>query len=299
MRGWQAVVRVGGSSATMELSAVLRKHKLVTPVGPSDWKECGNALMAKKETSAAVSCYSAGLALGGDDGALTVLLLSNRAQAHLQLRSFALALLDADAALSVDPTHAKSRFRRGRALWELERFDEAAEAFRACGETERAAECDARTAQVRRGEYAWDALVRDVMRDSETLLNVSGFRHAALAVRELPGRGRGVVATEPLPAGTLVLLEKAAAVVFPTTVVSKGRKPPGELLVSALSEAMRDSGKLCDAVSTLSVGSASVERNGGPDHLRHVLLANAFAWNDSIKCNLRCRGYRRHVFVSR
>ncbi len=115
------------------LAALFAKHRVITPVGPSGWKDAGNALLLKKELAAAVHCYSRGIEDGTRDAALLCVLLSNRAQAYLGLNEFVLALMDADAALTADPTHLKSHFRRGKTLQSLERYPEAARAFEVSG----------------------------------------------------------------------------------------------------------------------------------------------------------------------
>ena len=50
---------------------------------------------------------------------------SNRSMAHLQLKDFASALIDAEAALKLDSSSIKARYRRAAALEHLGRKDEA------------------------------------------------------------------------------------------------------------------------------------------------------------------------------
>jgi tetratricopeptide (TPR) repeat protein len=84
------------------------------------------------------------------DEKLLAVLLSNRSQAYLSRNEPALALLDADTAIKMDPSFQKSLFRRGKALFDLERFGEAEEAFRGCEGQEKLAEQSAEhRAQVR------------------------------------------------------------------------------------------------------------------------------------------------------
>ncbi len=281
------------------LDELLKKYKVITPVGPSDWKEAGNVLISKKEYQAAASAYSAGIELGSTDSSLVAVLLSNRAQAYLSLGEPLLALMDAEAALMQDPGFQKSRFRRGRALFDLGRFAEAAEAFRGCeGQEKMVATSLEHEAQVEKGEYNWLALLNECVRDPESLLQVSGYRHRGMELRDnLPGKGRGWVATQDMPKGTLLLTEKAAVLAFPTLVVSK-RKSPGDLAVAQMQELMKTSRKFRSQIFDLQLGPGAGEMlTQGEEsyerepvlYLKHVLSSNGFGWSDSTKCNLSQR----------
>ena len=77
----------------------------------------GNELFGKGQHSAAIECYNTCAILQPNNP----LPLSNRAQCHLKLRDFHLAEQDCDAALTIDPAHVKSLFRRATARKELKR----------------------------------------------------------------------------------------------------------------------------------------------------------------------------------
>jgi tetratricopeptide (TPR) repeat protein len=211
-----------------QLLAVLTKHKVVTPIGPSGWKDAGNALLAKKELAAAVQCYSKGIE-EGPKGELLCLLLSNRAQAYLGLHEAVMALVDAEAALAGDAKHPKSHFRRGRALYELERYAEAKAAFALAGEGQdkHIASCEERDREKQSGAYNWTALLQETIKNSEKEQEVADYRHPAVTVLEVLGKGRGCLLSQALPKGTLVVAEKAVAVSFPSQCFVK-RKAPGE-----------------------------------------------------------------------
>lgn len=270
------------------------KIKVASPVGPSGWKEAGNVLLQKKEVAAAVEAYTAGIQLGPDDALLAVL-LSNRSAAYLMMGEATLALMDADEALRLDSSFRKSLFRRGKALFDLERFAEAEEAFRGCEGQEKLVDlCKVHFAQVNRGEYDWKQLLSDCTRDSEHVFDVSDFRHRALELREIPGKGRGLVATEDLSEGTLVLVEKAALISFPSVCMAK-RKAPGELLMAQLQDLAKSPNakarKVVSAVQNLSQGSeekADLELDANR-FIRNILSVNGFAWWDSCKANLSQR----------
>ena len=81
----------------------------------ADLKAKGNAAFGEGRYADAIDSYNACAVLQPRDP----LPLSNRAQCHLKLRRFAEAVSDCDAALALDASHVKSRFRRATARKEL------------------------------------------------------------------------------------------------------------------------------------------------------------------------------------
>ncbi len=268
------------------------------PVGPTAWKEAGNALLQKKEVSGAVEAYTAGIQLGPDEKLLAVL-LSNRSQAYLSLGEPGLALMDADMAIKLDPTFQKSLFRRGKALFDLERFEEAKEAFQGCEGQEKMVSASAEhLAQVERGEYNWPVWLTECTRDAEQLHDVSDYRNKLMQQKEIAGKGRGLVATEDLPKGTLLLVEKAAAIVFPSSCMAK-RKSPGELLSAQLHDLIKSARtakerKLVSGLQELSTGETKKSESVSMEtdlslFLRKLLIVNGFGWSDACKANVSQR----------
>ena len=72
-----------------------------------------------------MECYTAALtALPGEPRAL-----GNRAACYAALGRYGESLSDADAAAAAEPLYAKAHSRRGLALWHMNRYHEAAEAY--------------------------------------------------------------------------------------------------------------------------------------------------------------------------
>lgn len=80
-------------------------------------KEKGNFAFAAGRFGLAVDFYTHALAASS-----SAALFANRAFAHLKSEAFGSAIVDADAALSIDPTFTKAYYRRGSALLALGRF---------------------------------------------------------------------------------------------------------------------------------------------------------------------------------
>ena len=88
-------------------------------------KEKGNECMKAGETNAAVGFYSKALELVPGDH----LVLGNRAQAYIGIKCYYQAELDCDLALSIEPSYAKARYRRGVAREEQGKLEEAKEDY--------------------------------------------------------------------------------------------------------------------------------------------------------------------------
>ena len=80
---------------------------------PDSLKADGNASFKAKEYADAVDFYSKGLDAVHE---IRKTLLSNRAVSHLKLCKYALAKVDCDDVLAMDPTHGKALLRREEAL---------------------------------------------------------------------------------------------------------------------------------------------------------------------------------------
>ncbi|CAK7269383.1 Small glutamine-rich tetratricopeptide repeat-containing protein 2 [Sporothrix epigloea] len=88
-------------------------------------KSKGNAAMAQKNYSSAVSYYTQALALHPRNA----IYLSNRAAAHSAAKDHATARIDAEAAVAIDPTYTKAWSRLGLAKFALGDAQGAMEAY--------------------------------------------------------------------------------------------------------------------------------------------------------------------------
>lgn len=130
--GRQFYVRDVPPAASSSARALLRvapipQNLQIAEFVATNVKDAANDDFKDKDYLKAIFTYS--FALEAIEGfpslkSLRVILLSNRAQAHLQLKMAKEALADCDAALKIDPTHFKSVERRKVALAMLERKEE-------------------------------------------------------------------------------------------------------------------------------------------------------------------------------
>merc|ERR1712139_764343 len=85
----------------------------------------GNEAFYAKDYEEAEAYYSRSLQYRADDPSVW----ANRALARLKLQKFAPALEDCEHALAVNPRYMKALHRKGKALYELHRYEEAVQSF--------------------------------------------------------------------------------------------------------------------------------------------------------------------------
>jgi len=95
---------------------------------PADqWKNKGNTAYSSKNYNEAVKCYSEAIKL---DTTSNPALYTNRAAAYAGLNDWEKSLSDANKSLSINPEWLKGYFRKGAALFELKRWEEAVQAYK-------------------------------------------------------------------------------------------------------------------------------------------------------------------------
>ncbi|KAI5054134.1 hypothetical protein GOP47_0030972, partial [Adiantum capillus-veneris] len=89
-------------------------------------RELGNMEHSQGKYAAAIAFYSRSVEIAqAEDAENKLLALSNRAESWLKLECFDKGLADAESALAIDASHAKSIFRKVRALWKMYRYQTA------------------------------------------------------------------------------------------------------------------------------------------------------------------------------
>ena len=206
-----------------------------------EYKDDGNRLFALRKWRAALEPYSLGLDLE-PAGRLSGILRSNRAATHLKLGQPGAALRDCMAALadaSLEPTlRHKVLFRAANAEYRLQRFSEAnlrLESLLVLHPEDADAMDLYRRTQVRlveatRGEYDWPFLFDAASKVPE--LDLANFTADGIETVEIPGRGRGLVATREIRRGELLLVAQP----FGIGVADRTRKKVGWCLLKGSHE---------------------------------------------------------------
>lgn len=89
-------------------------------------KDEGNAFLKDQKYSQAIESYTKAIDLDSQNP----IFYSNRAQVHIKLEEYGLAIADCDAALAVDPNFVKAYYRKGVSLMALLNYKEAQNNFK-------------------------------------------------------------------------------------------------------------------------------------------------------------------------
>ena len=176
------------------------------------WRTHGNDLFKQAHWFPAALAYSRGLAL--KPGSLVLLL--NRAEAYLRLGFFSGALHDVLAVLSsasselTPALRGKALLRAARAEYGRRNYAGAKGFFQqhkmtGTNNSEDAIwirKCDDRLKESSTGVYNWARLLQESQRESK--LDIGEYT-GPVEVKEIPGRGRGLVATKDIVSGELLV----------------------------------------------------------------------------------------------
>jgi len=203
-------------------------------------------------------------------------LLDNRAAVAARLGLYRRALADVDAALVVRPGDARARLRRARVLTRMQRYNEALVMWEELsGEFHGDKDVTNMVAKVRRrmqeAEGVFDFFAVDTEDTERAQLDsvLDGEEYAdfvgPIEVVEVAGKGRGVVATQEISKGTLLLCERALVFVdsgscFETVASNELQQDfktdPPSRATFGLVQRMKDDGEFARRVYNLYAGDA-------------------------------------------
>lgn len=90
------------------------------------YKDQGNECLKANKYDEAIECYTKAIELDGTNAVF----YSNRAQVHIKLENYGLAIADCDQALKVDPNMMKAYYRKGVSLMAILNYKEAQQNFK-------------------------------------------------------------------------------------------------------------------------------------------------------------------------
>ncbi|GAA5977817.1 hypothetical protein JCM21900_000287, partial [Sporobolomyces salmonicolor] len=135
-------------------------------------KEAGNAAFKEQRTEEAIAKYSEAIEFDPDNENMRAVLLSNRAAAHLRLKSYPACIADCTACLALNSSYFKALRTRARAHLAQEEWEDAVRDFKKAYELAPEGSADERTlkGEVRDAE---GKLKRSKMKDHYKILGVT------------------------------------------------------------------------------------------------------------------------------
>ncbi|CCG83579.1 Predicted protein [Taphrina deformans PYCC 5710] len=153
-----------------------------------------------------------------------IALLSNRAAARLEQGRFDGCISDCQAILKLDPYNFKAIYRRAKAYLSLSRnitftaveltdlIDHIEKHPEDCTEAVQSLLDDLNKAILQYGQYNFAAMYKTIA-DTD-FIHATSFEHNDLVVVDLESRGQGVVSTNHIKAGTLLVVSPAEALIY-------------------------------------------------------------------------------------
>jgi tetratricopeptide (TPR) repeat protein len=184
-------------------------------------KKLGNIAFIEQRYMDAVRWYDQCLEYS-DEKTTDTEIVVNRAAAFLNLRCYRRALADCEKALTKKPFHEKAVFRKTKALWGLKKYDDACNFI--CGKLEnnptlsdnaslknlaKTAEYMAKTSSENRGGVDIMQMLQ-IKEDVQFVDDVCEYT-GPVTLHDIPMKGRGLVATEDIQPGQIVIISKAFA----------------------------------------------------------------------------------------
>lgn len=131
------------------------------------------------------------------------------------------AFEDANESARLDVGNEKAYFRAGRAAYSMREYAQAAERFAKCLEVnssnERARQelerCEQRLKESSTGAFDVKRLIGEV-KSGKSRLDVADYVSKSVKVADVAGKAKGLVASERIKRGTLVVASKAASIAY-------------------------------------------------------------------------------------
>jgi hypothetical protein len=227
---WEPTLRCGHESNFVPIFDISDPLLADTPwfVAPCrssfDWNTRGNDHFTKREFRSAIAAYTRGLALnGGKRVPALVDLLTNRANALLNLGRWRAALDDTNAVLALEGAHRKCVMRRALALSGLRRYREALDDWMNSAVICRDLpviknECIVGAAEAMMlhrqaaGQFDWQNVAKHVLAKGSSRVTTYVNPKVRVSATTIARRQFGVFAREAIARGTLLVVEPPLAV---------------------------------------------------------------------------------------
>jgi tetratricopeptide (TPR) repeat protein len=184
---------------------------------PAEWKNYGNKQFVLKQYTEAIQAYTNGLNLCNSQDQD---MLANRAAAYINLERYALALNDASAVLSSDQSHEKAIYRKVKSLLGLSRCEEAVsflrdEIFKSNQRPNKELlDLFAKAESMLDQQMSQVYDVSEYFGETEVRIDNWAEYRGPVEIVHIPGKGRGLLATEDMVQGQLVMAQRAFNILF-------------------------------------------------------------------------------------
>lgn len=181
--------------------------------------EEGNKAFGKSYLYPAIRFYSQAIEKSNKTSSRAYL---NRSQAYLRLEKNYSAFQDSQQAAKLDKNNDKAYFRIGKSAYLLRKFEIALESYETCFKlnpknTEVEIEIKKtkeRINESKTGNYNFQALYEQFFKRENLYMDIADYMSNKIMITDVKNKSKGVVATEFIKKGTLLMASKAAVAVF-------------------------------------------------------------------------------------
>jgi hypothetical protein len=177
------------------------------------WFRKGNQFSALTSWSNAIHCFDRALEFILEPECKHAILCA-RSRSKFRCGQFVPALQDAEAALALVSDSNDAICCAGDALLGLENYRAALEKYRACNAEKKVSITLGYIAQSEELLYEWQDLAAQAMSNPFLPLDIANYCSKSIVVKEIPNKGRGMVATERIISRGILVVERAMAVMF-------------------------------------------------------------------------------------
>jgi len=175
-------------------------------------KQQGNQCFKDKDYDSAIELYSKALSIDNKH----VIILANRSLAYAHLRQWYNALSDAENALNIESNDLRALYRKAKALHGLKRYEEEVDALlRGVQKDPQNKEFHQsliiakQSIKEKSGSYKFSQIYEESLSEESPRLDHADYSHPHLRRESVEGKGLGLVATEDIEEGTLLMASKA------------------------------------------------------------------------------------------
>ncbi len=181
--------------------------------------EEGNKLFTQSQFYVAIRYYTKAIEKSNKTSVRAYL---NRSQSFIKLEKYNSAYQDAKQATNLEKNNLKAFFRMGKSAYLMKKFEIALESFQTCLKLDPKNEdaeielkkTNDRINEFKYGNYNLDSLYEQFFKKTDLYMDIADYKSNKITIKDIKNKSKGVVATEFIKKGTLLLVSKASSAVF-------------------------------------------------------------------------------------
>ncbi len=180
--------------------------------------ENGNLYFKKFDFYSSIRYYTEAFKKSNETNVRAVL---NRSASYFKLERYYLAYKDAEKAAQLDDKCEKAYYRMGKAAYEMRQFEVAEKNFKNFLKYNKLQDaeielkkCQDRVNETLTGDYDFKSIVDQALKKENLFFDVADFKSNKIKVADVKNKSKGVIASQDIKKGELLVVSKAISSVF-------------------------------------------------------------------------------------